>query len=127
MTSAHDMRTPLNSIMSMNTLLESKVKTEEGRKFLDISTYSCQMLLNYVNDMLDFQSIKLGKFKKLRAVFSLSTMLERIRSIFSLNDNVKNVEIRVEAHENIPAMVTADETRIQQVLLNLIGNACKFT
>ncbi|CDW74713.1 multi-sensor hybrid histidine kinase [Stylonychia lemnae] len=127
-TVSHDMRTPLNA---MTGLLDS-IKTfigdnQKGLRLLKVVDNSCKILLSLVNDLLDFSQIKNGKFRKNEQIVDIKKSVQDALDIIKLAVNEKGLELRVKFDSNIPPELITDGPRINQVLLNLLQNALKFT
>lgn len=125
---SHELRTPLNSIVGFSRLLaQSQTLSAADRRYADLTERSGQDLLRLVNDLLDFSSLEAGALKVHAQPFDLARLLERSVESFRLDATRKGLAIDVDIDGAAPKMLIGDETRINQVLLNLIGNACKFT
>lgn len=124
----HELRTPLNGILGTSEHLKqgnpSKEELEEG---IETIHYSSQLLLHIVNDILDMSKIKAGKFKLTPRFFKLNSLAQEIEHFFSQQAKSKGIDLIVEKKFNNNLVVNADDTRILQVLNNLISNAFKFT
>ena len=124
---SHEIRTPLNAIIGFSELL-SKSKLEKTYKDqAEIITKSASALLNIINDILDISKIESGKAEVSKSKFDLNNLLEQIVQLYSINTKQKNIELIYNLDSNVPQFVINDETKIKQVLSNILSNAIKFT
>ena len=125
---SHELRTPMNGVMGMLQLLQTSPLNDEQREYLKIASESTDHLLKVINDILDLTRIERGAFELEVIDFDLSALLQRIHVAFEHAAAQKGLQLILE-QQGEPAMplVTADPTRLRQVLLNLLGNAIKFT
>ncbi len=124
---SHEIRTPLNGLIGFIGLLQRSSLSQTQKEQVEIIAKSGQLLLNLVNDVLEFSKIEAGKLKLNRLPFDLKTTVEELVDVMSHQVFEKGLEFPVLIDKNIPKILLGDESRIRQVLLNLIGNACKFT
>lgn len=124
---SHEIRTPLNGILGMTELLLNTGLTEKQEKYANQIYASGEMLLELINDILDFSKIEAGGMKLELMPCSLAEIIDEISGVFSLKIQEKKINFKVQISENVPEKIIVDPVRIKQILLNLIGNAIKFT
>ena len=124
---SHELRTPLNSILGYAQILKRDELTEKQYDRLNIIEESGNHLLTLINDILDLSKIEAGKLEIYPAPLLLSHFLERVVSIIRNRAQQKDIYLIYEADKNLPTGIEADEKRLRQILLNLLGNAIKFT
>jgi signal transduction histidine kinase/CheY-like chemotaxis protein len=124
---SHELRTPLNGILGMFRLLGPKNLDPEGKLFVETGIRSAEHLLAIVNDMLDLSKVEAGCMNIENAPFSVREMVGHAVSIMHPASQQRGNTIDVQVDEAVPACVVGDEGRWRQVLLNLLGNAIKFT
>lgn len=124
---SHEIRTPLNAITGMVYVIKKTNITSTQRKYLDKVTRSAQDMLGIINDILDFSKIEAGKIDLERVSFNLDDLLQHLISILSFKIEEQNIDFSVERDPQLPVIFFGDQKRIQQILLNLMNNAIKFT
>jgi signal transduction histidine kinase/CheY-like chemotaxis protein len=126
---SHELRTPLNAIMGYAQLLQHDPHQSAERRAAGLATIqeSSRHLLTLINDILDLARVEAGKLVLHPAPVHLGDFLRGVVDIVRVKAEEKSLLFRFELAENVPAAVTIDETRLRQVLLNLLGNAVKFT
>jgi len=124
---SHEIRTPMNAILGYSELLKKTQLSTPQADYLKAISNSGNNLLNIINDILDFSKIEAGKLKIEKIAFDLREQLEAIRLMFGGRAAEKKIELVIESGMNVPPHIFGDPTRLNQVLVNLVGNAIKFT
>jgi PAS domain S-box-containing protein len=124
---SHEIRTPMNGIQGMTDLLLDTSLSDQQKEFARIIKRSVNNLLVIINDILDFSKIKAGKLSIEKIDFRLKDVLENVRGIFDHRVKKKGLTLEVTTDPAIPDSLLGDPYRLNQVLINLVGNALKFT
>ena len=123
----HEIRTPLNAILGFTEVIQSLVDDPELTEYLGYIDSSGHQLLNLINDILDLSKIEAGRMELSPEPFTIRDMLNECKSLHEDHCAKKNLNFDLIFDENLPGMLIMDEKRLQQILLNLIDNAVKFT
>lgn len=126
-TMSHEIRTPMNAIIGFTDLLLSSGFTGEEQQHLNTIKYSADNLLVILNDILDFSKIEAGKFGLENFEFDLREKLGYLMKTFEFRAREKSIDFTFECGDDIPQIVMGDPYRLNQIMVNLIGNAIKFT
>ena len=124
---SHEVRTPLNGIMGMASLLKETPLTPEQAKYVEILKNSADNLLVIVNDVLDFSKIEANKMSLEKIDFKIKSLIEDVCHILAPVALKKELTFQAELHSQLPEVVSGDPTRLRQILMNLVNNALKFT
>ena len=124
---SHEIRTPLNAIIGFSDILSSSNMEANDKEKAEIISKSAKALLNIINDILDISKIESGKYEISKTNFDLKDLLEQIVQLYTVNTKEKNIRFLYTLDESIPNFVFSDETKLKQVLSNIISNAIKFT
>ncbi|MCT7910084.1 ATP-binding protein [Arcobacter lacus] len=123
---SHELRTPLNAILGFTNILQKSIKTTLEKENLNIIKRSAEHLLNIINEILEISKIEAGKMELNPKNFNFFDLIKEIEELFAFRCSNKNLDFKIEI-KNIPKYINADEQRLKQILINLLGNSLKFT
>ncbi len=124
---SHEIRTPMNAILGFSEILKGKIKEPQWADYLESIHSSGVSLLSLINDILDLSKVEAGKIELQYGSVSIEKLFMGIQPVFIQKIRDKGLEMIINVSEDVPAVVLLDETRLRQIIINLIGNAIKFT
>ncbi len=124
---SHEIRTPLNAVYGMTRLLQQKLIDEEHLKYVNGIRMSCENLIVIINDILDLSKVKAGRMEFENIPFNPYEIAQHLLDTLSFKAEEKNIALNCTVNDIIPETLIGDPTRLSQVLINLVGNAIKFT
>ncbi len=124
---SHEIRTPLNAIIGFNTLALETTLTEQQFDYLSRVNFAATSLLRIINEILDFSKIEAGKLELEQELFTPRGVLQNVSNLFQQQVSAKGLAFLLHCSENLPDRLVGDSVRLGQVLVNLVGNAVKFT
>jgi PAS domain S-box-containing protein len=124
---SHEIRTPLNAIVGFSELITYTSLTEKQKEYIKVINLSSKTLLELINDILDISKIEAGKLDLEYEETNIFTLVEKTIDIVKVKLDDKEIEVLIRINPNIPEIIITDNLRLQQVLVNLLNNAAKFT
>ncbi len=124
---SHEIRTPMNAILGFTNLLQREQLDGKSKEYVQTIQKSGENLLTIINDILDLSKIEAGMMRLEKAPFSMRGLLHSIAVMFQSKANEKNIQLTATVDDDVPDTLEGDATRLTQILVNLIGNALKFT
>ena len=126
-TMSHEMRTPMNAILGMADLLAETSLGEDQRSYVSVFQKAGASLLSLINDLLDLSKVEAGRLDLEVIGFNLGDVLDKLISMMMLRANERGLKLSLEIHPSVPVGLVGDPDRLLQILVNLVGNAVKFT
>ncbi len=124
---SHEIRTPMNGVFGVAELLKDTNLDDSQHEYVQTIQNSCQALITVINDILDFSKIESGNLDLESIPFNLEQLIFECGSIFSLKASDQNLKFTITIEKDTPTTIYGDPTRLRQIILNLLGNAFKFT
>ncbi|WP_218933702.1 PAS domain-containing protein [Rubripirellula lacrimiformis] len=124
---SHEIRTPMTAVLGYTELLKSRVQDSEASDYIDIIRRNGEFLLDIINDILDLSKIEAGKMEIASETFDLVSLIEEVRSVMDIRAKENKLEFDVQYQGKIPTLIQSDPKSLKQILINLVGNAIKFT
>ncbi|NJL59259.1 MAG: response regulator [Desulfobacteraceae bacterium] len=124
---SHDIRTPMNAILGMADLLWETPLSAEQKKYVSIFRSAGESLLSLINDILDLSKVEAGQIELEHIAFDLPELIESVREIMAAKAHQSNTDLSCHIDPDLPSRIKGDPVRLRQILMNLIGNAVKFT
>ncbi|MFN8248524.1 MAG: ATP-binding protein [Ferruginibacter sp.] len=124
---SHEIRTPLNALKGFSRLLSKTELNDEQREYSNIINNSSESLLHIVNDILDLSKLEAGSLQLKNRPFQLRPLLQTLKATYAASAAEKKLDFIIYVADNVPGMLVADAERLNQVLVNLVSNAIKFT
>ncbi|WP_304221996.1 diguanylate cyclase [Gracilinema caldarium] len=126
-TMSHELRTPLNAVLGYSSLLEPYIQDEKGLRYLKSIGTAGRSLLAIINDILDLTKAESGRIELVPMPFEIRLLADELLDIFRFNAEEKGLLVQIQVTEAVPKTIMLDQNRLRQILVNLVGNAIKFT
>ena len=126
-TLSHELRTPINGILGLLEMVKARIADTLSLNYLEYAKSCSNLLLYLVNSILDLSQLRHNSLRIVKTSFSLDELLGEVKSLYMFHSQQKGVEFVVEKGEDVPDMIYTDKYRLIEVLINLVGNAMKFT
>jgi PAS domain S-box-containing protein len=124
---SHEIRTPMNAVLGVAYLLENTPLSHTQKEYVGMIRSSGQVLLGILNDVLDFSKIEAGRMELAPTTFRPRQLLDTVRNVMTVNAAARGISLVISTDAEVPPVLVGDVTRLQQILMNLVGNAIKFT
>ncbi|WP_229258806.1 ATP-binding protein [Duganella flavida] len=124
---SHEIRTPMNAVLGVAYLLENTALVHTQKEYVGMIRSSGQVLLGILNDVLDFSKIEAGRMELAPAAFRPCEVLDAVANVMTLNAASRGINLAISVDDEVPPVLVGDAMRLQQILINLVGNAIKFT
>lgn len=125
---SHELRTPLNAILGFTQLMSRSANLSQTyQEYIQIINRSGEHLLSLINDILDLSKIEAGQLQTTQESFNLFSLLDEVQQLFSLKALSKDLQLNFERESNVPQYIKCDQKKLRSILINLLGNAIKFT
>jgi len=124
---SHEIRTPMNAVLGVAYLLENTALSQVQKEYVGMIRSSGQVLLGILNDVLDFSKVEAGRMELAPQTFLLAEVLDAVSNVMTLHANARGISLAIGADGGVPPVLVGDAMRLQQILINLVGNAVKFT